>query len=153
LDEVDFVSETAVLLADRSETSTPGQTEQKLLSRRLHPRSEATLFTRGYHWHEIKLEYISNFKMSEIGFKALVNHQGSYGDDEKRGRALVRAHAEKWGLTEGEYLALTRSPYYSDLAAPLKGCKPAEAPAESSTAVDAAAEAKAEEPNNDEKPA
>jgi hypothetical protein len=153
LDEVDVVAEMETLLVDKSETSTPGQEEKELLKRQIHPRSEVVLFTRGYHWHEVKLEYISNFKMSEIGFKALVNHQGSYGDDEKRGRALVRAHAEKWGLTEGEYLALTRSPYYSDLAAPLKGCKPAEAPAESSTAVDAAAEAKAEEPNNDEKSA
>jgi hypothetical protein len=123
LEEVDVVAEMETLLVDSSETSTPGQEEKELLKRQLHPRSEVTLFTRGYHWHKVKLEYISNFKMSEIGFKALVNHQGSYGDDEKRGRALVRAHAEKWGLTNDEYLALTRSPYYSDLAAPFRCCK------------------------------
>lgn len=143
LEEVDFVSETAVLLADRSETSTPGQTEQKLLSRQLRPRSEAILFTMGYHWQEAKLQYISKFKMSEAGFKAMVNHCGNYGEDEERGFALVRAHAERWGLNEREYLLLYNSPYYSDLAAPLKCCK--------GKAEEPTAEATAEEPNNDEK--
>ena len=139
LEEVNVVAEKETLMVDNSETSTPGQEQKEVLKRQIHPRSEVILFTRDYNWHEIKLEYISSFKMSEIGFKALVNHQGRYSDDEERGRTLVRAHAEKWGLTEGEYLALTRSPYYSNLAAPLKGCKPVEAPTK--------------EPNNDEKSA
>lgn len=136
LDEVDVVAEKETLLVDNSETSTPRQEQKELLKRQLHPRAEMVLLTRGYHWQELKLQYISQFKMSEAGFKALVNHRGNYGEDEQRGFALVRAHAEKWGLTEGEYLALTRSPYYSSLAAPLKCCK---------------GKAEAEEPNNDVK--
>lgn len=153
LDEVDVVAETETLLVDSSECSVPGKTVQELVSRRLHPRAEMVLLTRDYHWQELKLQYISQFKMSEAGFKALVNHCGNCGGDEQRGFALVRAHAERWGLTESEYLALTRSPYYSSLAAPLKCCKGKKAEATDEQTEEIATEAKAEEPNNDEKSA
>ena len=141
LEEVDITAEQECLLIDPYEYSSPAATQNELLKRQLHPRSEGTLFTRGYHWQDVKLEYISNFKMSEMGFQALVNHRGSYCGDGDRGRELVQAHAKKWGLTKREYLLLYKSPYYSELAAPLRDCNPAEA----------SAEEKAEEPNNDEK--
>ena len=135
LEEVDVVAETECL--DSGETSTPTATQKELLQRQLKSRSEVVLFKQGYHWHDVRMQYISTFHVSMAGFEAMVHYWDRYGGVYERGFALVRAHAEKWGLTEGEYLALTKSPYYSDLAAPLKGCKPVEAPAK--------------EPNNDEK--
>jgi hypothetical protein len=148
LEEVDVVAEQESLLIDPDECSYPQENQKELLKRQLNPRSEVVLFTRGYHWQKEKLAYISNFRMSDLGFRALVNHCGNYSDDEMRGRELIRAHAEKWGLTQGEYLLLYNSPYYSDLAAPLKCSKPMELPAEN--AIDEQ-ETTTEAPNNDEK--
>lgn len=94
----------------------------ELIMHKLHSRSEVALFCHsGYLVSNYGYRYVQAFQMDESSFGLMVMRTT---DDYKTTisgciEKIIRAHAEKWGLSEQNYRDLLQSPY-SSLAALLK---------------------------------
>lgn len=94
----------------------------ELIVHKLHSRSEIALFCHsGSRLSNYGHRYVQAFQMDESTFSAVVKRTTDDYTATISGyvEKLIRAHAEKWGLSEQNYRDLLQSPYNS-LAALLK---------------------------------